>query len=134
MRKRRKKGANKDDFQSRYGENWADISRAVKRATNGLCCYPCCENRATETHHSLYSINGQKIAGTKFERNGAGSILFPLCDYHHSSKHRDGAHHPRNWKWDRKNPVDGNRNTLEYYRKLRSGYLSKTKKTALNLT
>jgi hypothetical protein len=115
------------NWDKRYGKDWSRISKQVRLCTGGKCCYPSCKKDAVLVHHVLYKIKGRLIANTKFEKRGAGSVLFPLCAYHHSRRHTNGAHHPNNWKWDEKNPVDGNKNTPAYCQKLRQGFLEKVK-------
>ena len=104
------------DYSIRYAANWTEISAQAKRMTNGSCCYPNCDNPATETHHVLYKDKQGAIAG----REQPGVHVFGLCEEHHQL-----AHSPRNWRKDYRCPELGNKNTPKFYLLLRQGWLEK---------
>lgn len=108
-------------YNDRYSDNWLSISHRTRRLTKGKCCFPGCQEKASETHHAVYWDNEGAIAG----REIPGVHVFPLCNYHHATDHREGAHHSNNWHKDSRNPVLKNRNTPQYYLKLRTGWLEK---------
>lgn len=105
----------------RYAQNWGEISKRCRQRVNYRCCYSGCDERAIETHHAAYSDERGAIAG----REIGGIHVFPLCRIHHSRRHKEGAHHRRNWKHDFDNPVLGSGNSEKYLLKLRDGWISK---------
>ncbi len=104
------------EYNQRYAENWANISRQCRALSGGKCCYPGCQEKATESHHAVYRDKEGLIAG----REIPGVHIFPLCDRHHKE-----AHWPRNWVRSPHSPEFNNRNSPEFYLKLRKGWLSK---------
>ena len=82
----------------RYARYWCWTSKLTKQITGGLCCYPGCENRTTETHHAAYLEKDERdrLIPTK-GREIPGVHVFGLCDRHHSRFVFEGAHHPINW-------------------------------------
>lgn len=116
-----------NDYSVRYASNWSAKSRECRALTGGICCYPGCNEPATESHHALYFDKEGAIAG----REVSGVHIFPGCDEHVAMKCcslPDNAHNWRNWIRPKKDPVMGNRNTANYYKKLRQGWLEKCKK------
>lgn len=101
-------------FEDRYAENWRKASYEAKKLTNFKCVL--CASNCTETHHALYRDKRGMIAG----REIPGVHIFPLCDRCHSV-----AHSSKNWRRDPVCPELGNRNTPDFYRKLRFGWLAK---------
>lgn len=112
-------------FAYRYPATWEEDSRYAKNLTRGLCCYPGCNNQATETHHARYqNENGRSICGSPTP----GLDTFPLCDEHHSDRSNPAsAHHPSNWiKGTCQHPLEiDSRNTPEYHALLRQGWAEK---------
>ena len=112
-------------FAYRYPATWEEDSRYAKTLTRGLCCYPGCNNQATETHHARYqNENGRSICGSPTP----GLDTFPLCDEHHSDRSNPAsAHHPSNWiKGTCQHPLEiDSRNTPEYHALLRQGWAEK---------
>lgn len=109
------------DYDTRYGDNWSEVSRRAKELIQWRCSYPGCNEQCSETHHAIYADLDGAIAG----REIPGVHIFPLCDRHHSADDLSGAHHWRNYRKSNKNPVLENHNTLEYYLKLRQGWSEK---------
>lgn len=105
----------RNQYENRYGENWTIVSQKTRRKTGHRCCFPGCEDRATETHHSIYQDKDGAIKG----REIPGVHVFPLCDRHHKV-----AHQKRNWLKSKTDPELNNRNTPEFYRLLRQGWLA----------
>ena len=103
------------DYSARYAENWRAVSWKTRRLARHRCCFPGCSDRSTETHHSVYQDKDGVIRG----REVPGVHVFPLCDRHHKI-----AHISRNWRRDQKNPETDNRNTPEFYRLLRRGWVA----------
>ncbi len=103
------------DYSARYAENWGIISLRTRRLAKWRCCYPGCDRRSTETHHSVYRDKDGLVRG----REVPGVHVFPLCDKHHKIAHRR-----RHWIRDRKNPETDSRNTPEFYRLLRQGWVA----------
>lgn len=105
------------DYSRRYGPSWGHTTCLAKESTGGLCCFPSCTRKADVTHHSHYRRR-VRIADCEI----IGYDCFPLCHYHHSRSHADGAHHIRNYLVL---GVFESRNTFEYWLKLRIGFLEK---------
>jgi len=112
----------------RYARYWCWISGLAKRVTGGLCCYPGCEYKATETHHAAYleKDDRDRLIPTK-GREIPGVHVFGLCDRHHSKFKLDGAHHPNNWKRGTIAPdyLDAIQEP-EFYKKLVEGFKEKS--------
>ena len=101
-----------NNFNSRYAKNWSETSVRTRKATRFRCVL--CLQRAHVAHHAAYrKTNGKPISGN--ER--AGVHVFPLCNSCHEIAHRS-----KNWIWDKENPRLGNRNSPEFYKKLRAGW------------
>lgn len=103
-------------FDARYADNWHQISRQTKDICGGKCCFLGCTQPATETHHAVYRDKRGPVAG----REIPGVHIFPLCDGHHRL-----AHAPKNWARHPREPVEFNRNTPDFYLKLREGWKAK---------
>ncbi|HEY9699678.1 MAG TPA: FtsK/SpoIIIE domain-containing protein [Trichocoleus sp.] len=110
-------------YDDRYPPNWGNISALARRLTGELCCFPGCQNRATETHHAYYPKWQQG------EPTEPGEAVFPLCEEHHDRDSTESAHHPINWV-PAKTPAPGwdAHNTPAYYRLLIQGWSEKSAK------
>ncbi len=86
---------------------WNNISVEVRRTTGGKCVL--CDRPATCTHHACY-----------FGPYKAGVDLFGLCDDCHAQ-----AHLFKNWRRYRYRGVWKNKNTPDFYKKLRQGWQGK---------
>lgn len=93
--------------QELHQKNWSDISWEVRRTTDNKCVL--CDRTSTCTHHTCY-----------FGPYRAGVDLFGLCDTCHTQ-----AHLARNWWRYRYQGVWRNKNTPQFYKRLRKGWLSK---------
>ncbi len=114
------------DYEKRYAGEWRQIQLQVKNLVNGFCCFPNCKRRGYQAHHVAYKDDEGPLV---FEQDGIlinraipGIHAFWLCQIHHSKGHKDGAHHPRNYRQYKINPVENNHNTAEYYLLLRQGW------------
>lgn len=105
------------DFEQRYDAVWPQLSQLAKQLTGYLCCFPGCQNEATETHHVCYWALKPE----------PGKTLFPLCDRHHKERtDPECAHHWRNWHKGTGLPPRRNAGQKpHYYRKLVEGWQEK---------
>lgn len=119
------------EFAYRYPANWKQISHETKMMTGGICCFPGCRNRATETHHAHYLRQVGDRLFNICDDPEPGVDLFGLCDEHHKNRaNPQCAHHKNNWIYgtcEYPREIDS-RNTDEYLRLLQQGWLEKTQK------
>jgi hypothetical protein len=75
-----------------------------------------------EAHHAVYRDKEGPIAG----REIPGIHCFGICRWHHTDRHKDAAHSPKNWNSGLTPPPTLDAcNTPEYWLLLRQGWLEK---------
>lgn len=103
-----------NSYDKRYGETWRSHTvPKAHRSTKGICCH-CHQRPSKEIHHAVYRDSRGAIA----DREEPGIHVFPLCKPCHESV----AHNSQNWIRARQNPGLNNRNTDEFYNRLRIGF------------